>query len=958
MDQPALAQPAALLEREDEVEHVRAALHAAGRRAGGALVIEGAAGMGKSRLLEEARLRAADHGVGVLSARATDLEQGFPFGVVRQLFERPLLEADPSERDRWLSGAAALSADALTDVPPSTSGAPPPGPSAGDPGYALQHGLYWLASNLATDSPLALVVDDLQWCDAPSARTLAFIARRLEGQPLALILATRPLDPALTPEAATLVADPAVQLLRPAPLTKAAVGVLIGARLSDEPDDRFVRACIDVTGGNPFLVGELLDEVASRGLDPTAAGAAELGEIVPRGVANAVLLRLARLSPAAGALARGLSALGDGAQVGDAGRLAGLADADLEAAMGALVSAGIVEPGGTVRFTHPLLRAAIHDELSPAERERLHHAAAAILRERGAPAGRVAAHVVDTEPTGDPGAVALLRDAAREALALGDAAGAADLLSRALEEPPANGERAAVLLELGQALARAGAPEAIEPLTEIVERGEDAAAMAAAAIELSGMLFYAGRAAEGATILRRAQQQLPKGEPLREQLEIALLGVSYTSASARREAEATIAELRDPGGPARSVLQATTLAALAMDQVNYLGSAASTTDLAKRALGNLRLEPHRGENWAILALAALTVADGIDAAQRGADDLLGQARQRGAAVTVATISGLRANIALRRGDLMTAEADAQAAIDLAPDLLGAEFPLVIAVTAAVLAGLDRDETPDSLRRLIDATGVNETADDFLVSAQPRYASGVLRAAAGNHEAAVEELRGSALDHPASGGENPAMLPWRSAAALSLAELGRHDEARGLAADELRRARSFGAPRAIGIALRAQALVGPSAERAKRLEAALEVLAPSPARLEHARVLVDLGATLRAAGQRTTAKEPLLDGLTLAARCGARTLERRARAELAAIGVRPRTTESTGVDSLTPSERRVAELAAAGGTNREIAQELFVTEKTVETHLGRAFRKLEISSRRQLPDVLTGVAGPA
>ena len=116
-----------------------------------------------------------------------------------------------------------------------------------------------------------------------------------------------------------------------------------------------------------------------------------------------------------------------------------------------------------------------------------------------------------TEPAGDRGAVALLRDAARDALALGDAAGAAALLSRALEEPPADGDRAAVVLELGQAHARAGAPEAIAPLSEIVERGEDAAAIAAAAIELSGMLFYAGRAAEGAAALRRAQERLPAG---------------------------------------------------------------------------------------------------------------------------------------------------------------------------------------------------------------------------------------------------------------------------------------------------------------------------------------------------------------------------------------------------------------------------------------------------------------
>jgi hypothetical protein len=302
MDSSTLAGPAALLEREHEVERVGAALRSAGRRAGAALVIEGATGMGKSRLLEEARVRASDLGLRVLAARATELEQGFPFGVVRQLFERPLLEADAHERDRWLAGAAALAADVLTGAATSAPGAPPPGPATGDPGYAWQHGLYWLASNLAADSPLALLVDDLQWCDAPSARALA------------LILATRPLDPALTPERATLVGDPAAELLRLLPLTEAAVGALVAARLSDEPDDRFVRACLDVTGANPFYVGELLDEAAARGLSPTAVAAAEVGAIVPRGVANAVLLRLARLAPAAAVLARALSALGDAAR--------------------------------------------------------------------------------------------------------------------------------------------------------------------------------------------------------------------------------------------------------------------------------------------------------------------------------------------------------------------------------------------------------------------------------------------------------------------------------------------------------------------------------------------------------------------------------------------------------------------------------------------------------------------
>jgi DNA-binding CsgD family transcriptional regulator len=953
MNTQAVAESATLLERAHELERVRAAVRVVGRRAGSVTVIEGPAGIGKSRLLAHARERANELGISTLDARATELEQGFPYGVVRQLFERRVLEAEPRERERWFVGAAGRAAEVLTAAPMPVV-AEPAGPAAPDPGYAWAHGLYWLASNISVESPLLLIVDDLQWCDAPSARALSFIARRLEGLPLGLLLATRPLDPALTPEAAMLATDPATELLRPSPLTPGAITVLISKRLSAEPDQRFVRACIEVTGGNPFLLGELLDEAAGRGLDPTAAAAADVAAIVPRGVANTVLLRLARMVPAVGTLARSLAVLGDGAQVGDAAGLAALAGAELEVAMSSLVSAGVMESGGTIRFTHPILRAAIYGDLSAAERERLHCAASKLLEARGAAPGLVAAHVMHTEPGAEVQAVALLRDAAREALALGDATGAAALLARAIDEPPTPDERPAVVLELGLARARAGTPDAFEPLSEAIADARDESAIVAAAIELSGMLFFAGRAPEAAAILRRARDRLPPGGAARERLDVALLGASYTSASARREADSVIGSLRDPGGPARGVVEATTLATLAMDELMYLRSAAKAKDYALRSLAaGLPSEPHRGEAWSIVSLAVLLATDELDAAQRGTDDVLARARARGAAVTVASMSAMRALICVRRGDLPGAEADAEVAIELAPDVLGAEF-VVLAVAAAVLAGLDRDESPESLRRLIDQVGIRYDTE-FSPSSQLRYASALVRAAAGNHQAAVEELCASELGHPALGVLNPAVLAWRSAAALSLSELGRHDEARSMADDEVRRAQKFGTARALGIALRAQALVGPPERRADRLRAALEVLAPSPARLEHARVLLDLGATIRATGQRLAAREPLLEALMWASRCGARSLERRARAELAAIGVRPTTTDRDGADSLTPSERRVVELAAAGGTNREIAQTLFVTEKTVETHLGRAFRKLNVSSRRQLPDVLASAS---
>ena len=200
-----------------------------------------------------------------------------------------------------------------------------------------------------------------------------------------------------------------------------------------------------------------------------------------------------------------------------------------------------------------------------------------------------------------------------------------------------------------------------------------------------------------------------------------------------------------------------------MEEVLNLRSASNARDLAERAMAaGLPLEPHRGENWVLLALGALGVSDGLDEALRGTDEILARARAGGAALTVVTVSALRALIEVRRGDLNAAEADAQTAIELGPTLLGARF-LVLAVSAAVLAGLERDETPDALRRLIERVGVWYDTD-FTSSSQLRYASGVLSAAAGNHEAAVEELCGCGRDDPAFGGGNPAMLPWRGSRA--------------------------------------------------------------------------------------------------------------------------------------------------------------------------------------------------
>jgi DNA-binding CsgD family transcriptional regulator len=222
---------------------------------------------------------------------------------------------------------------------------------------------------------------------------------------------------------------------------------------------------------------------------------------------------------------------------------------------------------------------------------------------------------------------------------------------------------------------------------------------------------------------------------------------------------------------------------------------------------------------------------------------------------------------------------------------------------------------------------------------------------GDPAGGLEDVLDAGRRFEAVGGRNPAFVAWRSHAALALLELGERDEARRLAGEELELARTWGAPRTLGAALRVTGLIAGGAEGVALLQEAVEVLVDSPAKLEHAKARTELGAALRRGNRRAQAREHLRRAVELATICRATLLAARAETELLATGARPRRIALSGIESLTPSERRVAELAAEGPTNREIAQALFVTPKTVEVHLSRVYRKLGISSRSQLAAAL-------
>src|SRR3954469_15240883 len=439
--------PLGLVERDREISLLDTVLHEAVTGEGRAVLIEGPPGIGKSRLLAEFRRRASAEGAVVLQRRAGELEREFPFGVVRQLFEGVV--TDPAA----LAGAAAPAAVVFSS--------PEAGAPTGDASFAALHGLYWLALNLAAERPLLLEVDDLQWCDRPSLRFLAYLVRRLEGPPVLVSASVRtgdpPTDAALLAEIAN---DPATAHVRPGPLSEEAVGELVAQRLGAIPDGASKRACHTPTGGNPLLVRQLLNALETDRVTPDAAHADVVRAIGSRAVSSSVLLRLARLPGEAATVARAVAVLGESADLPVVAGLAGLDEAQVAATMASLARAEILRPEPPPGFVHPLVRDAVYLGLPLGERELLHARAAAVLQRVGAPLDQIAGQLMHTPRRGDPQVSRVLNEAGMVAFKRGAIDSAASCLRRALEEPPAPGVKPQLLLDLGEVEALQSGPEA------------------------------------------------------------------------------------------------------------------------------------------------------------------------------------------------------------------------------------------------------------------------------------------------------------------------------------------------------------------------------------------------------------------------------------------------------------------------------------------------------------------
>ncbi|MGW3134920.1 helix-turn-helix transcriptional regulator [Streptomyces sp. NPDC001139] len=936
-----------LLEREAESAAVQNAVKAAAQGHGGMLLVEGPAGIGKTRLLAEARTVATETGLGTSIARASELERDFAFGVVRQSFEPLLAHSDPAKLKALWEGPAAQARQVFTTADATT------GP-AGD--FAVLHGLYWLTANTSQDRPLVLLIDDLQWCDAPSLRYLAYLLPRIEDLAV-LVIATLRTGETATDERLLqqITTDQAVRELRPHPLSARATGLLLEQALpaGTVVDPQFTAACHEAAGGSPLLLRELARTLAAKGLAASADNATQVAALGPPAVSRLVTARLAHLPEAAAELACAVAVLGDRTDLTTAARLAGQ---DIGPALEAATALKRVEILSTrshenqliLSFVHPLVRVAVYDTLNFAERATAHHQAAQILTQASADPERIAAHLLRTPPAADPDAVAVLRTAAAQATSHGAPAGAYTYLQRALREPPAGDQRFEVLLETGQAALLVDLEAAAGLLQQAYDQSADPVQKALIAAPLGTAYIYLQDPDRGLAVMGQALAQLPPAEEdHRRSLQASLLAAATWFVPGQDRILGRLDQLRRL--PRRDGIGSRLLEWAIAGRETALGDPAAPAR-AHRALADgtlVELTSRTGEVALITGWNTLLGADD-DTVTEQLQAIVEQARLHGSLYALAPLHILLAIAWLWQGQLVEAEQQAREALRIAA-LTGADVQVI--ASGYLADALAEQGRLDEAEQVLLSVNITATA----LPSDPVYPA-VLTALArllilrGRYQDALDTALYAEQVCQTYDFYNSA-LSGRTEAALALHALGRTDEAHNIAADNLRLARRWGAPRLLGRAMRVNSLLTTRAQALELLQEAVSVLENSPARLEHAKALADLGSALRRMGQPAAAREPLRRALDLATRCGATPLAEHARNELAAAGGRSRTTALTGPDALTPSERRVAELAATGTSNRQIAQQLYVTPKTVEVHLSATYRKLGITTRTQLAKAL-------
>ncbi len=861
-----------LIERSSTLEELELEI---GRGLGGGgrlILVEGEAGIGKTRLLDAVAARTRE--ARLLRATAGQYERDLGFGVARRL----------------------LGAEAF-----ASSG---PVPLDVDVGAVLE-GLYLRVLEMAEEHPLLIVVDDLHWADTPSIRLVAYLARRLEGVPLALLAGVR----TGTGDLAAL-REPALgaRSIVLGPLSADGSARLLVDLLGRSRADGLSEPCHRATGGNPFLLQTMARSLVQNRAD-VDADADGLAPGTSADVDSWVRAQLDGLGADAGAVLEAVAVLGDDAPLGTVAQVVELPEGIAASAVDALIGARLLAPDGR-GFTHPLVHAAVREAMPAGRRSLVTGRAARLLAVEQGDVARAAALLLGRPRVGEAWAGELLREAGELAMRQGAPAEAAELWRRCLEEPHGAAERFETTLALGELECAQGEADGMRNLEEAAALASDPASSAGADLARSRMLQLRGEVDAKINLLEAALARLGDVDPnLREEMEAELALLAITSISVRPRTLPRLRRLvaRVDGG--EGLVNPMALSAVA-GEMALAGRPGEATRHAREARERLGRDARGGATGPIIS-SVLLVSEAWPEVEAHYESVLADPR-RSVFHAADAMTG-RAQIRLLRGDVLGAEEAAREALVLLDDHI--VQPLKRAVLADSL--IEQERIAEAVEITAGAAQPSEldqgTLGQMLIGARAR----VLHAAGRHAEALACGERSLGFEREWGIG-NPNVLRWREAAALSLAATGDEAGARELAAESLAFAEATGMANAIATARRTVAVLAPGGPDIEELRAVAVIFDHEYGRLERARTLVELGTALQVAGETEAARAELSAARELAHACGSERLGRRAREELLASGARPRRIALSGRAALTPAEDRVAELAAAGLANPAIA----------------------------------------
>lgn len=931
---PAEARCARLHQRAEVLAELRQVLGGTSEHPACPIVIEGLNGTGKTALLNSSVMMAGDLGLRVGQARCAISESSAPFGVVRQVFSSLLHQTAKS--DIAQHDGTDLARRVLRN-----------GPEPTDEPFEVYLSLMLLLETTGA-GPIVIGIDDVQWADPMSAGWLQYLARRLTASSVHLIMTADVGRAGVINPADALVLDPATRRFITHPLSIEATTAMMREHLGDDVADSIVATAHRLTGGKPLLIARMLNSLDELGTPPAGLTDRQVSELASPVVSHAVMSVTSKVGSGSYALLEATAILG-AADLSIVAAVADLDAADAARLADALADVGVLQWGRPVQFVHAFERNSVYAEIPPARRAGVHSHAARVLAAHECAVTEIARHLLRSEPGEDQWAAALLVDAARVEIDAGDHAAAAQILERADREAVGNPLAAYIARLRAVVDSRLGGESAATHLDRAERLGLDPVSVAETALDMLSEQQDFSSPTGLLGIARHVRDQLSTSHPqmaLRLQLAEAVL----LPASTRRLDLGNSDEPLEPEVAASSTGRLIAAVRAVREATQMQGTHDQLVDtLLPLLTADVLLSSELVMTTAVAASLSALVRMG---AFEIADPMLGSA------IAAATSGGRRLDAvtyAVVLAESLAMQGRVGAAEQLLTNIKSDDDAVITRCAAMALrwfaALRERGHEPVSVPIIptLSAPGLAELgASAAWFTAE---LVGRIQLLDGDYSRALASFDRLGTAAQECGVHNPSFAPWRVGRSEALAGLGRLEEGAELAEQNLELARCFGSPFAIAEGLACVAQFRRPKEQVVLLNEAITLISPTTAELLRCQLLIDLGFARHQSGDEHAARSAFRDGADQAERCGVTRLAGVAGRGLLACGARPRRLQTSGLKSLTPAERRVVELAAAGNTNTTIAQALFINVKTVESHLTRVYKKLRIADRAELRNAL-------